>query len=271
MCPEPPSTQRDRICHPSSSAEFAPREKDSKELAARLECADADVLPQVLEIVRSSLDAEQRRTPVIDARATALVGTAGLSITVAFTFGASMVRNDLGLTGCWLYILPILYLLAMLAGVSAAGLSLFSLLVRQDYPVVDADAVFREEAFEMEDPSLQLRCYQRQIAVHLWTVCQSLTSRHIRKAKLIRRAQVAFFFFLLMVTLIGVVIAMSSTIKTGNPVLPATPSTSSGENARATVPSQPQSNVSAPNSPAPKSGLSPIGPVFVADGGDRKD
>jgi hypothetical protein len=235
-----------------------PRFASLEEIQSRLEGATPEAAKGVFEAVKVVLDAEQKRAPVIDARATSMLGAAGLSMSVIFTFGTYLVKKDLGLNGVESCAVVALYVLALLSGILSALLSLLVLFVRDDHPVADENAIFRREA--LVPPATECT-YRNQLSVHFWSIYQYLTRKHVRKARRLRWAQTTFMVFLVLVSFLGGVIAMSS----------AKNSTQNTQNTKMTTITSPSTSQPDPSPPATSSVppvLPPIQARLIADSQD---
>ena len=234
----------------------APNFATLDEINSRIQQATPGVTKEVFEGVKGLLDAEQRRTPAVDARAMSLLGAAGLSMTVTFTFGASLVRSELGLNGMASLVVVAVYLLALATGLLTALFSLLALFARDDHPIADEDAVFRSEAFPLRGEESD-GVYLKQLTVSFWSIYQLLVKKHVRKALYMRKAQYCFLGFLLLVGSLGGVIAMSSAKKSTQSTPIQNPTT------------KPNTSPSAPDAPSTSNVLRPIGAKLVTDGQDR--
>jgi hypothetical protein len=242
---------------PVSWKPSAPKFASLEEINSRIQYATPEVTREVFDGVKGLLDAEQRRTPAVDARAMSLLGAAGLSMTVTFTFGAELVRSELGLNGIVSLLVVVIYLLALVTGLSAAFFSLLALFVRDDHPIADEDAVFRSEAFRLRGQESD-GVYLKLLSVSFWAIYQLLVRKHVRKALYMRKAQYCFLVFLLLVGSLGGVIAMSSAKKSSQSMPVQNPTT------------RQNTSSSVPDASSTSNVLRPIGAKLVTDGQNPK-
>src|SRR5664279_2804439 len=205
--PEMPSHlgEKATISLTAPSKEAAPDPVDR--INSRLANTSVEVTKEVHNAIEAALQAEQGRSAGIDARAMSMIGAAGLSMTVIFTFGPYLVKNELRYEGLGLRIVVVLYVLALLSGILSALFSLFATYVRDNHPVADDEAIFRVEALGPEGTALT---YKKQLCVHFASVRELLISKHTRKLAWLKKAQVSFVVFLFLVSLLGGTIGMSS-------------------------------------------------------------
>jgi hypothetical protein len=172
---------------------------------------DEGVVDAVLDRAEKQLAAEDAHSAKLDARATALFGAAGFSMTVAFSFGGWALLDNVrkvphGPT------IAVAFVLVLALGVVTSGFALWALLLRFGHKFPDERDVFRQEA--LGKPKLD---YRKYIAVHLWLVWQDRYQRNEQRAKLVRNGQFLFVGFLLGILLLSVLTTTSAISRTQDP------------------------------------------------------
>ncbi|WP_147468404.1 hypothetical protein [Corallococcus interemptor] len=128
-----------------SSAQTTGGQLDADELINRLRLNSPDLAEELYKISKEYLASETARENNLNAKATSLLTASGLSLTVAFTFGGMLIQHPeylSSLWGLWPYIVPIFYGVALLAGLSASAIAVWSLLIRGDYVGISEQDVF---------------------------------------------------------------------------------------------------------------------------------
>jgi hypothetical protein len=180
--------------------------------------------------------AEDQRESRLDAKAQGLLVTAGLSLTVAFTFGGMLLQHPEYLTamndglglGAWpARVLFGLYSLALIAGLLASVQAVRALYVSNRYRGVDERDVLNVPELraadsevapngETDDKRKQAR-YRRYMTAHFWQIWQQHYDVHETKASRIKRGQHLFLIFLLSLMLIGTAMAYAAVYRFENP------------------------------------------------------
>jgi hypothetical protein len=185
---------------------------DKKDLLKRLELASSGLVEEIHTLVLRQNTAEDQRETRLDAKAQGLMATAGLSLTVAFTFGGLLLQYPRYIEplGVWPARLVLaLYALALLCGLLASIWAVRALFVRDGYRAVTDNDVFHKDTLEsidreaFNDSDKAKRLYRRFITVQHWTVYRHHFDVHQRKAKLIKCGQWFFVGFLVSLILIG--------------------------------------------------------------------
>jgi len=208
-----------------AEAETASLSED--EIIARLRLNSSKLVKEIYEIALRRVQYESGRQQRLDAKATSLLTATGLSLTVAFTFGATLLSagGQAAFHEFYNYVLLLFYS-AISLGIVSAGFALGALLVRSGYATVRDTAVFNvallqkanqlanaEGDDDAEDNALMV--YQRGLIPHIWKIGTAHERQHETKALVIKIGQSVFGLFLLAVLClcISVGIALSSAAK----------------------------------------------------------
>jgi len=186
------------------------------ELAARLCLTSETLVNNIHDVVLRLNQAEDLRETRLDGKAQGLLATVGLANTVAFTFGGVLLQNAAVLRGPrWMVTgLIIAYGSALLSGLLAGGFALWALWVREAYRNVDEAEVFNEAelaAAELEKEKAGVR-YRRFLIVHLVQIARTHFDVHEVKAKLIKKGQLLFLWFLISIIAIGAALTASAAL-----------------------------------------------------------
>lgn len=223
------------------------RPATSSELAPRVQLTAAQVVdglrlhsPGLVEDLHATslrqIAAEDQRESRLDGKAQGLLVTAGLSLTVAFTFGGMLLQHPEYLTalndgigaGAWpARVLFGLYALALIAGLLASVQAVRALYVSDRYRGVDerdvlnvpelraADAESAASG-DADDKRKQAR-YRRYVTAHYWQIWQQHYDVHEMKASRVKVGQALFLVFLLLLMLIGTAMAYAAVHRFENP------------------------------------------------------
>ena len=201
----------------ASSATAPPSKLEKAEIARLLTGLPNAVAEQIFKVVEGQVNAETARQQRIDAKATSLLTAVGLSLTVAFSFGAVLLKDGRTYwhdTGVHTWVV-VVFGAALLTGVVAAFCALLAVMVRT-YDGMNERAVFseqvldrvREVASETQDlPGDQsakraaaqeaaLAQYQMSMIMQMWQIVQGIRQNHARKTPLVKGGQVALVLFL---------------------------------------------------------------------------
>jgi hypothetical protein len=124
------------------------------ELVKRLTLASPDLVEELYKLSKEFLASEAARENNLNGKATSLLTASGLSLTVAFTFGGLLLQHPEYLDSWnepWPYVVPSLYGFALLMGLSASGIAVRSLLIRDDYKGIAEEDVFNPEVLANSD------------------------------------------------------------------------------------------------------------------------
>lgn len=170
---------------------------------------NSDVLvDQVFAATLRQMQSEDQREGRLDAKAQGLLGTAGLSLTVAFTFGGILLQHPeyIG-DGVRPWIMSIAYGMALVLGLTSSIFALRALWVRGSKGISERD-VFNETellAGDWTDGSdgNGVNRYKRFMVAHIWQVYQTHADNNASKAGDVKRGQWFFIAFLVSLLLIG--------------------------------------------------------------------
>ena len=214
--------------NPARTVPIAPLDEDGKakrltkdDLLKRLRLNFGGLVEEIHALAIRQNQAEDQRESRLDAKAQGLLGTAGLSVTVAFTFGAMLLQHPeyiapLGNIVGWAVI--VLYALALLFGLLASIWAVKALKISNRYKCLADDDVFNETELkrieqEADDDTMAKTWYRRFITVQHWTFWRQHFEIHEDKARTIKNGQVFFTLFLATLLLIGSAMAASSFIR----------------------------------------------------------
>jgi hypothetical protein len=164
-------------------------------------------------------DSEDKRQQNLNAKAQGLLTAAGLSLTVAFTFGGLLLKDKSILfpIGSWLSQATAgAYGLALMCGLLASVFATKALLVTDDYRGVrERDILSRGELDECDAIEDEPKCrarFHRYATAHYWQIWQKTKLLHERKAITIKCGQYAFLGFLMLLLMISFALAYSAFI-----------------------------------------------------------
>lgn len=225
-------------------------EPDSDAIWDRLSRLLSPPLLDVLyNVAKEQLSAEDKREGLLIAKANALLGVTGLSLTVTFTFGGFLLQRASGVSG---WVLG-LYSAALLAALGAALCALVAMRV-QESRAVGAKDVFNEQALQSAHaadlpptappaaaspirqlPALETllvvpkpyenvvatgigaAAYKRYLVSHYWGIYGFNSTRHENTARWVQRGQVFYGAFLLAIMLTGAFLGANVKLRSDNP------------------------------------------------------
>lgn len=190
------------------------------DLREALRLNSSELIGEVYEIAKQQVESEEKRETIIGSKAVALLSVSGLSLTVAFTFGGLLLQHPehLQVLGWVSHLVIAAYAIALLCGLLASVLALWSMRVRSDYRGVNAADVFGPElaeadqgVFEPPDQSRPttvdrispINSYRRFLAAHYWRIYDNNFEIHEAKAGQVRVGQWLFVAFVFLLMLIG--------------------------------------------------------------------
>ena len=197
------------------------------ELQDRLTLNSPELVRELYDVAQQRVAAEVGRQTRLDTKATSLLTAAGLSLTVAFTFGSTLISRPEPFEH-WHWWVIGAFAGAIVLGLSAAILAVRTLLVRGQYLMVNEravldfailddanDPVALRDDDEMEDTDKRMfgvMEFQKHMIVQLWMVAQRHQRNHTAKSNLIKIGQWFFLGFLaaLLVVCIFIVLGASS-------------------------------------------------------------
>ncbi len=191
------------------------------ELGSRLALSSPKLVKELYDIAIRQIAEENARQTRLDAKATSLLTAAGLSLTVAFTFGGQLVLGH-HKTGAdhldfpWWGVAA--FCAALFAGLSAAAFAMRALLVGGGYRAIDEQEIFKRDLLSYaeghyhpeaekgvaESDEQAATEYRKTIIPHLWEVSQEHLTVHQRKADIIRSGQLWFLGFILAICVVCV-------------------------------------------------------------------
>jgi hypothetical protein len=181
------------------------------ELRQRLTLSFDGLVEEIHNTALRQNQVEDQRESRLDAKAQGLMGTASLSLTVAFTFGGILLQypDYLAPLGRWpSRAIFALYALSLFCGLFACILAVRALYITDGYRCLSERAVFHDEqlksieALTIDDVKAK-SVYRRFLTIQLWTNWQQAFAVHERKATSIKRGQQLFLCFLSALMLIG--------------------------------------------------------------------
>lgn len=289
----------------ATSAELA--DEEIGKLLGRLDVLWSPTLNDTLfTIAKEQVLAEERRQTLLMGKANALLGAAGLSATVAFTFGGLLMQR--GATGWPL----LLYVVALFLGVGATICATVAMRVRES-EAISPTVVFNAEALQSADgadvdlsqggsqkatdaevqassdkdmpspPEVKATgvagttAYKRFITGHLWQIYTFNSVRHGETAAWIWRGQILYGMFLTAILAAGLFLASSvhatsAGIVQGAQGLQPTLGVNSMSGASRNPGAQPIDRKAAPQNTSPDPGALPGAlPVSGAGVGGQRD
>jgi hypothetical protein len=168
------------------------------QLIERLRLASLPLVDEIYALVKQQVATESARRDRLEAKASTLLGAAGLALTLASTVSGKLLVDNYDLFGPFGVLL---YLFGLLSGLIAAVLALLAVRVRGDNRAIDEDALFSRDELAAGETEEQKKSgnirYKRFLAAHLWQITQGNSAVQDDKARKIRRGQDAFLAFLL--------------------------------------------------------------------------
>lgn len=226
--PDPPAPPDQPASLTPTPAITEPKEEieiSQSELRSRLCLNSSSLVEEIHATLLRQLQSEDLRESRLDAKAQGLLGTAGLSLTLAFTFGNILLGHPEYFRAAGSMV-PILFALALLAGMLSSAFAVAALLVRAAYgTLTDGDIFNKDYLAEIDEKpndekaianKTSQRLYRRFIMIQNWKMFHLHFKVHERKAKHIKYSQICFLAFLFSLTLIGGAVTSSaySRIKT---------------------------------------------------------
>jgi len=177
---------------------------DPRELVERLALRDDGVTNEVYAIVKHAIAEDEKRDGGLTQKAMALLSAAGLSLTIAFTFGGFLLQKpeQIIALGHSRWVIVGAYAAEVVLGLLASLWALLALKVRDGYRGIDPHEVFGS-VLTQADGARSATQYKRHLIAHLWRVYERNFATHDKKAALVKRGQTAFFWFIVALLLIG--------------------------------------------------------------------
>ena len=188
------------------------------ELRQRISRHSPGLVEEIQAIAIRQNQLEEARESRLDAKSGGLLGTASLSLTVAFTFGGLLLQHPdfLKPLGPWCArAVLVAYVVALVLGLSAVLWAVRALFVSEEYQALSDEAVFNDDELRFCDQKYLASkadenvadesrlIYRRYITVPLWEMYRAHQAIHERKAKTIGWGQRMFFGFLSVLIVIG--------------------------------------------------------------------
>lgn len=171
------------------------------DLARRLRLGSIELVGELWAITQKQVDAEISRQTRLEGKATSLLTAIGLSLTVAFTFGSTLLTQTDAFKEYKIWVVAS-YSCALAAGLLTAVLATTALLLFGQRQVAE-DMVFNEKILSASDvdgpPEKEregLMEYRKAAIIHLWGIRQRYDETYRQKSKLVKAGQIAFIAFL---------------------------------------------------------------------------
>lgn len=176
------------------------------DIRERLRLVNPELAKELYEIAKAQVAAEMARHARLDAKATSLVSSAGISLTLGMSIITLIAKGDVAATPC----LWVLLSVTGLFGTLAVGFGVFALLVKGGFARVNDHTVFDKDALEFanaptgcddlesqgEKYAYGAAVYRQHMTAHLWEVSVK-EHRHLnKKADQVRDGQILFVLFL---------------------------------------------------------------------------
>ncbi len=194
-----------------------------KALASAITLNSTKLIEELWTITQKQVDFEVARHGRLESKATSLLTATGLSLTVAFTFGSTLLKEGKSF-GNWYYLTVLFFALSCMAGLVAAVLAVAGLMLREQRGI-NEHSLFYEPLLKAADvpdetkpdilaasEAAGLAEYRKAMILHLWEIRQRYHEKYKDKAKYVQVGQGAFLAFLgcLLLLCIFNVIALSA-------------------------------------------------------------
>jgi hypothetical protein len=194
---------------------------DTPHIRHALQNTSPAIVGEIYEIAQRQLQAEASRQTILDGKATTLLMSVGLSLTLALTLGCQILLGSpsaLVMKAPWIWrgVLLVLLYLGTICAIAASALAVLSLRVSQKYRAMNAQTIFNRRIIDMADAYEQkggmepgaLAVYRRHLIPQMWEIVRDDGAIHTRKARLVRWGQWCFLGFIVAVGLTALTIAM---------------------------------------------------------------
>ncbi len=182
----------------------AQRSLEPKDLAKLLTLDSPKLVEELWQITQKQLEVEITRHTRLEGKATSLLTTAGLALTVAFTFGSTLLTQAAAFKR-WHDHIAVIFAAAIIAGLLSAMQAVRALVLREQLSV-NEHAVFDQDALRAADQDSDaekgLMEYRKGRIIHFWTVKQRYSATYREKSKLVKLGQWLFFGFLVALLLL---------------------------------------------------------------------
>jgi hypothetical protein len=187
-------------------------------LRERLTLGSPALVREIYEIQLRQIQYEVGRQTRLDAKATSLLTAAGLSLTVAFTFGGQIVLAHLHDELAFHVGAVVAFAVATLCGLASAGFAIRALLVHDAFRTINEASVFSLRALKEADADYQsgaedgdeaaVTQYRKSLIPHLLEIWQTNGRSNEDKAKIVKRGQLFFGLFLVALIVICFTVAL---------------------------------------------------------------
>jgi len=173
---------------------------DRSELARRLALGSPKLVEELWTVTQKQLEVEVARHGRLDAKATSLLTAAGLSLTVAFTFGSTLLKEAKSFDA-WHIPIILIFGVTIICGLMAAfnavhGLALREQLGVNEEAIFDPEALKEADAEETAEAGNGVMEYRKGRIIHFWTIRQRYWESYQHKAKIVKHGQYWFLAFL---------------------------------------------------------------------------
>jgi hypothetical protein len=198
---------------PAKTAKGSQDHSFDDELTRRLKLGSTQLVAELWAITQKQLDTEVARHTRLEAKATSLLTAVGLSMTVAFTFGATLLTQretfkDYQEAIYGAYGLAIMCGLLSAAFASSALLLIEQLQVDEEF-IFNRDILKHSDRSEAADEAEGLMEYRKAAILHFWPVRRRYDQTYREKSALVKRGQFAFIGFLLSLLLLCMLIVVA--------------------------------------------------------------
>jgi hypothetical protein len=177
---------------------------EPKELAKILKLDSPKLVEELWQITQKQLDVEITRHTRLEGKAASLLTTAGLSLTVAFTFGSTLLAQAAAFQR-WHDNIVVIFAIAIFSGLVSAIYAVRALALREQLSVNER-SVFDQDALRAADQDSDLEKglmeFRKGRIIHFWAVRQRYSATYREKSKLVKRGQWFFLGFLLALVLL---------------------------------------------------------------------
>lgn len=184
-----------------------------KQLRKRLSLNWSGLVSEVYNLVQRQATAEAARQARLDAKATSLLSTVGLSLTVSFAVGGLLLSQSVKFPGVGhtrATIVLVGFVVAVAFGLIAGGFAIRALLVNDRHKSLGEESIFNEDALrladEQETDEQSVSVYRRFMTVQLWRVARTAGDIQTNKSQHIKKGQLCFGGFLL--TLLSILLLL---------------------------------------------------------------
>jgi hypothetical protein len=170
------------------------------QLKACLRLGSIELVAEVWAITQKQVDVEATRHTRLETKATALLTAIGLSLTIAFTFGATLMSKaavDFAEHRTWILFS---FGCAIITGLISALLALRAVMVTGQRQVEESaifgDVLQSSDRHKTEDEKEGLMRYRQSLIMHFWEIRNQYDLTYRQKVKFVKWGQRAFAGFL---------------------------------------------------------------------------